>query len=131
MGQTTITIGSGTTLGPSPFQRNYNYAWSQHVFLQSEINFTGNITQIAFDNTVGSVTSWTNQKIWMKHTSSSTITTSRPTVAELNNDWILVFEGTINYNQNWTPITLVTPFEYNNSDNVLIYYANRSNTNRY
>jgi hypothetical protein len=128
--QTTITIGTGTTFQTNhPFVRNYNYGWSKQVYLQSEINLAGNITAIAFENNVGTVTSWTNQTIYMRHVTTSTCTTTRPTAAELSSDWTLVFNGTINFDAAYKTITLSTSFNYNNSDNIEVYYENRRGTN--
>lgn len=128
--QTTITIGTGTTYVTNhPFPRNYNYAWSKQVYLQSEINLSGNITAIAFENNVGTETSWINQSIYMRHVTSSTCSTTRPTSAELSSDWTLVFTGTINFDAAYKTITLSTPFNYNNTDNLEVYYENRRGSN--
>jgi len=127
--QTTRTIGTGTTYQTNaPFVRNYNYGWSKMIYLQSEIATNGSITHIAFENNTGSVTSWTTQKIYMRHTSAATVTTARPTGAELTSSWTLVYDGTIDYNSNYKTID-ITDFAYNNTDNLEIYYLNYKATN--
>lgn len=128
--QTNITIGSGTTYQTNhPFARNYNYGWSKQIYLKSEINISGSITSIAFENDVGSVTTWANQTIYMRHNSSTTCNTSRPNASELSTSWTLVFSGSINYNSGYKIITLNTAFNYNNIDNLEIYYLNYQGTN--
>ena len=48
-GQTTITIGTGTSsYYIIPTDGYYDYNWSAELFLQSEINQTGDITKIAY-----------------------------------------------------------------------------------
>ncbi len=128
--QTLVTIGTGSGVQVNhPFTRNYNYGWSKQIYLKSEINTSGSITAIAFENTVGSVTTWSNQTIYMRHNSSSTCSTSRPTASELSTSWTLVFSGSINYNSAYKTITLSTPFNFNNVDNLEIYYLNFQGTN--
>ncbi len=128
--QTNITIGSGTTYQTNhPFARNYNYGWSKQIYLKSEINTSGSITSIAFENDAGSVTTWANQTIYMRHNSSTTCNTSRPNTSELSTSWTLVFSGSINYNSGYKIITLNTAFNYNNIDNLEIYYLNYQGTN--
>jgi len=128
--QTVITIGSGTTYQTNhPFARNYNYCWSKQIYLKSEINTSGSITSIAFENDVGSVTTWANQTIYMRHNSSSTCITTRPSASELSTSWTLVFSGSINYNSAFKTITLTSAFNYNNIDNLEIYYLNYQGTN--
>lgn len=128
-GQTTVTIGSTTTYQTNaPFTRNFNYGWSKMIYLQSEINNAGNITHIAFENDAASVSSWTTQKIYMRHTSATTETTARPTATELTNNWTLVYDGTIDYNTAYKTID-ITDFAYNNTDNLEIYYLNYKGSN--
>ena len=130
----TITIGTGTTYytgtTAAPFTRNYNYGWSKFIYLKSEINTLGDIIAIALENNVGSVTSWTTQSIYMRHTSATTEVVARPTAAELLTSWTKVYDAsTIDYNTAYKTITLSRAFSYNNTDNLEIYYLNYQGTN--
>jgi len=129
-GQTTVTIGTGTTTTiNSPFNEYYKFDWSNMIFLKSEINTAGSISQISFyiDTYAGSGTaiSITSQKIYMAHTSSTTLGTGKPDPTSMT----LVFDGNISYTgTGWFNVTLSTPFTYNNSDNLQIYTENSNNT---
>jgi hypothetical protein len=65
----------------------------------------------------------------MRHNLSTTCNTSRPNASELSTSWTLVFSGSINYNSGYKIITLNTAFNYNNIDNLEIYYLNYQGTN--
>jgi hypothetical protein len=120
--QTTVTIGSGTTTNYNlPIDSYYGYTYSQQIFLQSEINTTGTISELRF-YMVGGV-SLSNSNTWvvyMGHTSKTSFSSTT--------DWISVsgltqvFSGDISSNPSagWYTITLSTPFLYNNTDNLVI-----------
>src|SRR5438105_189754 len=77
--QNTILIGDPNTnsiSGAYPFYDFYNYAWSNVVYLQSEIGQGGQITAISFNvyNNPGGLT-MANQIIYMKHSSATSYTT--------------------------------------------------------
>ena len=135
-GSTIVSIGSGEgVVYQVPVNHYYNYGWSEMIYLQSEINTSGNITKIRFQ-VEPSLPSppyvAENQKIYMAHTTYATL----PSVvvkedAESNyasSDYMLVYDGTINWNIGWVEIVLDTPFPWNNTDNLLIKYENREGT---
>jgi len=132
-GSTIVSIGNGEgVVYVTPSYHYYKYSWSETIYLQSEINATGNITKIRFQVDPSSPASYvaTNQKIYMAHTTLSTF----PNVAVKENaqtnytssNYTLVYDGTITWIPGWVEITLQTPFPWNNTSNLLIKYENRS-----
>jgi hypothetical protein len=132
-GSTVVSIGNGEgTVFVVPAYHYYKHNWSQLIYLQSEINTAGNITKIRFQVDPASPVSYTatNQKIYMAHTTYATF----PSVAVKENaqtnyassSYTLVYDGTIVWIPGWVEIVLQTPFAWNNIDNLLIKYENRS-----
>ncbi|MEM7821574.1 MAG: DUF2341 domain-containing protein [Candidatus Aenigmatarchaeota archaeon] len=115
-----ITIGTGTSSQRAPIDIYYNYHCNGAIYLKSEIGRAGKITKIrwyissANPDTVNGVT------IYMSHTSLSSWS-SAPTCYRLQTG-TLVFSGNLNPGSStgWYEITLQTPFEYNNVDNLII-----------
>jgi len=135
-GSTIVSIGDGDGINYQvPVNHYYKFGWSEMIYLKSEINTEGNITKIRFQ-VEPSLTSppyvAENQKIYMAHTTYSTL----PNVVVKENaqtnyassNYILVYDGTINWNIGWVEIVLQTPFPWNNTDNLLIKYENREGT---
>jgi hypothetical protein len=132
-GSTVVSIGNGEgTVYVVPAYHYYKYNWSQMIYLQSEINTAGSITKIRFQVDPASPVSYTatNQKIYMAHTTYATL----PSVVVKENaqanyassNYTLVYDGTIVWIPGWVEIVLSTPFPWNNTDNLLIKYENRS-----
>jgi hypothetical protein len=122
--QTAITIGDGdTTTYNVPVNGPSAASWSAAIYLQEEINLAGSITHIAFflQNTIFNSLR-NNQTIYMMHTTdTSFVDGTKPDPAGMTK----VFEGSISWNGSaWFNIFLQTPFEYNNSDNLIIYWEN-------
>jgi hypothetical protein len=135
-GSTIVSIGDGDGIVYQvPVNHYYKFGWSEMIYLKSEINTDGNITKIRFQ-VEPSLPSppyvAENQKIYMAHTTYSTL----PNVvvkedAQSNyasSNYMLVYDGTINWNIGWVEIVLQTPFPWNNTDNLLIKYENREGT---
>jgi hypothetical protein len=123
--QTYITIGDGdTTTYDVPLNASAATSWSASLYLKEEINLAGPITHIAFlmENAVANSLR-NNQKIFMRHTSDTSFTDgSKPDTTVMTK----VFDGSINWNgSGWFTLYLPTPFEYNNNDNLIIYWENR------
>ena len=120
-----ITIGTGTSNSEKyPLNGYYNYSWSQSIYLANEINSSGNLTSIALyvDNSPSNYT-MTNQKIYVRHTASSSISNSN---YEDVSGFTLVFDGSITFNgSGWKVINLDIPFNYNGSDNLEFKFENR------
>jgi hypothetical protein len=122
--QTSITIGEGdTTTYDVPLNATSSASWSAALYLQQEINLSGTISHIAFllENTViNSIRN--NQKVFMMHTSDTSFTDgTKPDTSVMTK----VFDGNMNWTgSGWYTLYLPTPFEYNNSDNLIIYWEN-------
>jgi hypothetical protein len=132
-GSTIVSIGSGEgVVYNAPANHYYNYGWSEIIYLQSEINTEGNITKIRFqvDPTSTIPYTATNQKVYMAHTTLSTFpATSVKENAQTNyasSNYMLVYDGTVTWSIGWVEIALQTPFPWNNTDNLLIKWENRS-----
>ena len=103
-----------------------DYSYTQQIYLQSEINAAGPgvpITITAIDFYYHGPSSWTDQVvIYMGHTSMSVFT--------YVDDWVStgsmtpVYSGsfTVTSTNGWKTITLDTPFEYNNTNNLVIAF---------
>lgn len=120
-----IIVGDGIT-GQSevPFNGYYDYGWSAMIYPQTDIDNAGNITEIAFyvSNNPSNFDTY-NQKIYMGHESNTVFSnTSKPDPSSLTE----VFNGDITWDgSGWHTITLDTEFNYNNTDNLLVYYENK------
>lgn len=134
-GGTIVSIGGGEVSDYNvPANHYYKYGWSDMIYLQSEINTTGNITKIRFQVDPSTPISYTatNQKIYMGHTTLSSFPSS--TVKEnaqtnyVSSDYTLVYDGTVNWTVGWVEIILQTSFPWNNTDNLLIKWENRNNS---
>ena len=132
-GSTIVSIGGGEVSDYNvPANHYYKYGWTDMIYLQSEINTTGNITKIRFqvDPTTSIPYTATNQKIYMGHTTSSTLPSIVKENAQTNyvsSDYTLVYSGTVGWTVGWVEIVLQTPFPWNNINNLLIKWENRNN----
>ncbi len=127
--------GSDSSFSSLPMTTFANYGWSRVIYTAADLNNTAcSITGLQylasgqFDNYANA-----NQTIFIKHTSLSAFP-DRPNgdyVNPINDGASQVFSGTITFNmlsEEWSSvIELDTPFEYNGSDNIIIYWENRSN----
>lgn len=122
LSQEDIQIGSGDNTSMSlPIYGDYNYSYSQQIYLQNEINYQGQITKVRFLYKGGFFTDNSNQwNVYLAHTSKSSF--------DNENDWVspanltLVYSGEITFPLagEWLEINLTNPFEYNNIDNLVI-----------
>lgn len=125
-----VEIGTGTSSQYYiPVYGYYDYSWSQAIYLQSEISASIDINKISYyvANTPTNYI-FENQYIYMKHTSDSSFpdaTYDDPVSA----GFTLVYHGsTIFHGTGWHDITLDTPFSYNGTDNLIIYWQNYDGT---
>lgn len=127
--QTTVQIGTGTnTSSYTPFRGYYGNSWSQQIYTSSEIGTSGNIIKIAYQVSSGAAVNFTNQKIYMKESTTSNFT-SGYYVSPTTDGATLVYNGNVTYSNGWVEITLQTPFAYSGSNNLIVYYENRHGTN--
>lgn len=129
-----IQIGSGTSTTTNvPITSCYGYTYSQQLFLASEINASGSITELSFYlDAATSTTDFSDSVDWVVYLGHSTKTEFTSTT-----DWEDVtnltsaYSGTVSFpaEDNWFTITLDTPFVYNGTDNLVL--AIDENTSSY
>jgi hypothetical protein len=125
-------IGDGTNTSLNlPLNPFYGYNYSQNLYLQSEINVSGQRIEKLYYNWNG-IAAGTNSKDWtiyMGHTTKTVFanTTDWVPVGDLNQ----VFSGvvTIPASSGWIEIVLNAPFIYNNADNLVIAINETTNGN--
>lgn len=118
--QTVVTIGNGAYgyNSEAPIDLISNYSASQTIYLASEITDTGYITAISYYNTATSLNTTRNIKVYM---ATTTISSFSWTDTLSSNDFTLVYEGPWNITSNeWSEITLATPFHYDGTQNLVI-----------
>ena len=111
-----IEIGDQTLEQGLPIEPYYSYSYSQSIFLQEELDIPGKrITKIAYYYDGGR--QWSDHiNVYMAHTSQSSI-------VEFQVEGLIeVYAGNLGVmnEPGWVEIPLITPFEYNNEDNLLI-----------
>ncbi|MFA5509319.1 MAG: choice-of-anchor J domain-containing protein [Candidatus Cloacimonadaceae bacterium] len=119
----TVSIGTGTsTTSYLPLYGLYGYNYTQQIFTQTQINTSGNITKIRFFYVSGAIANSKDWVIYMGHTDKETFATATDWVPLA--DLTQVFAGDVTNMvpaaNNWMEITLTTPFNYNNTDNLVI-----------
>lgn len=119
------TITVGTTSSPQPYcamTQGYGYQRNADIYLQSELGFTGNITNIEYYLGQAATARTKPTKIYMRTTPSTTLTTGIAWNAATYTDGLTPLldanttqDGTIG----WKMLALSTPFNYT-ADNLLI-----------
>ena len=119
----TVQVGDGTaTTSSFPIWGLWNYSYSQQIYTQAQINTSGSIEKIRFYYVSGPIANNKDWRIYMGHTDKTEFTS--------DSDWVpaaqltQVFDGDVTtmlpLGNNWMEITLQNPFNYNNTDNLLI-----------
>jgi hypothetical protein len=120
-----ITIGTGTSpIAYVPMHCGEAYSVMEDIYLQSEINYYGPITTLAFYKAWGTTLNQIESvAIFMKYTTEDTL---------LPNPWdtagySLVYNGSFpnNATSGWMQITLTNPFLYNNVENLRVLVIKR------
>jgi hypothetical protein len=119
------TIGTGTTVSERyPTNGYYNFGWSNFIYLSSEINAAGVVTDMSFyvDNTPSNYV-MNNQKVFLRTTTASSYSSSSyPGTSGFEE----VFEGTLTFNgSGWVKVTFDEPFFYDGVDNLEVLFENR------
>ena len=129
--QTTVTIGNESSTNSAyimPVNMYYNYSLTQQIYRANEINMPdgGTITSISFEYLYSEAFSLSGIKVFMKNTTKESFTN--------NNDWVevsasdKVFEGTFSASgAGWVTLTLNTPFHYDGTSNLLVYFYDPTN----
>ena len=116
-----ILIGNGTEQNTGlPMEPYYGYSMSQTIYNQEWINIDGQrIEQISYY--FNGYSTWVEDvQIYMAHTTLNTFDNSNSWV--LDNELTLVYDGQIatTTQEGWITLLLDTPFNYNNTDNLLV-----------
>jgi PKD repeat protein len=120
-----ITIGTGTNSGTYwPFgistqgTAGYRYVADVSIYTQAELGNAGVITQLEWRPGT-SRTDSRNMKIYLKHTTLSTLSTN--TIASYTTGATLVYNGPFIPNvAGWFAFVLQTPFSYNGTQNLMV-----------
>ena len=126
----TIQIGAGTETNQGmPIEPYYGYTYTQTIYPQADVDLAGDIQTIAWHYNGNSAWGPDDIKIYMAHTDSTAFGTTDSWLAV--DELTLVYDGTLSVPavDGWVPITLDTPFAYNNTSNLLI--AVEENTDGY
>ncbi len=127
-GQTTVTIGTGTTPGPGPFQASYTDSWSESIYSANEIGIAGTITAVAYNLYPVEGSSYQTQyvKIYMGTRSTTSFSgysnwTSMADLTEVYSSAVTLGGGS-----GWETFQLTTPFDYNGTDNLVIVVSHHA-----
>ena len=120
------TVGGG-----SPYTDNHlpttallKYSLTQQIYTAAEIGYNGRITKIAFKAT-SDISNARSLDIYMRHTSKTAFGSS--TDWEVMGHDALVYSGNVSFaNNDWTTITLDTPFEYDGTSNLNICVVDKT-----
>jgi uncharacterized repeat protein (TIGR01451 family) len=120
-----VTVGTGAGKSEKyPFNGEWDYSWSNVIYLQSELGAAGTITQLSFqvDSVIAGYT-MTNQAIYIRHTPATGFSdTGYPGTA----GYVKVFDGTLTYTgSGWKTVSLDTPFAYDGASNLDVLYESR------
>ncbi len=123
-GAESVQVGTGTTTqNLIPFYYNYDYGWSAMIFTASELNIDGNIDTVSFYVTT-TMSNYTHngQKLYLGHTTASSFTDANmPSTTNM----VKVYDGNLPVpGPGWMHVLLQTPFDYNGTDNLLVYWEN-------
>ena len=112
-------VGFGTsTNGYLPTNNYYNYSLTQQIYTPAELGAAGNIKSVAFYKN-NAVECNRNMDIYMVSTTKNSFSSETDWITVTDAD--KVFSGTINFaNNDWTTVTLNTPFIYDGTRNVAI-----------
>ena len=119
--------GGDNTSNYLPTNVYYGYSLTQQIYTATEIGYNGRITAIAF-KALTNIQNARTLDIYMAHTTK--------TVFSSGTDWqtmgpsSLVYSGSVSFaNNDWTTITLDTPFEYDGTSNLNICVVDKTNGN--
>jgi hypothetical protein len=116
--QTTI-IDSGAGNFDMPMDCNYRYSYEEHIYLQSQVSSSGNITEVYFY--YDGYESFTEPiKLFIGHTSKKDFSGSTDWVTSSGMTEVYSGNYSVTTTAGWHGITLDTPFSYNNTDNLVI-----------
>ncbi len=121
MGQTTVTIGTGTgSISIVPVKASSNYSMSQQIYLASEIDAVNNgkkITSLSFQ--VASNGTISNSGLWDIYMGSTTLSATASWIPV--GSMIQVFSGSVSIpaSAGWVTINLASPYTWDGSNLVV------------
>ena len=116
--QQIVEIGTGTeTTYYGPYNSLWGYSFVEQIYTAEEIDMTGTITSISFNNNHSSGET-NNITVYMKlvNRSSFSSTSDYETVTAAD----IVYTGSHNFSNGWSTINLDTPFDYDGVSNLMI-----------
>ena len=122
-----VEIGDGTaTQSFIPANGYYDQGWSRTVYLQEDLGDAQSYTEIAYQLfNVPSNYQMLTQKIYLKHTTETSITDVAFSSPADDDTYTEVFSGDITWDgTDWFTIVLDSAFEYNGTDNLELFYTN-------
>ena len=118
-----VEIGGGRQFAANVVtDGRYYYNYSASIYLKSEIGSPLRISAISYyvGNSPSSYV-MNNQRIYLKHTTITEWSTGSENPATYSK----VYEGSVTWNgSGWNKITFDTPFDYNGTDNLIVYWEN-------
>ncbi len=124
--QTVVTIGNGTDTSPFvPYNSSFNNSLEEQIYLASEIGQSGIITAISF-NSADDETYNETINVYMKNVTRSSFSSTTDYEPLAASD--IVFSGSVTFGKGWKTVTLDTPFEYDNTKNLLICFYKKGST---
>ena len=120
IGNAQIQVGSGTTTDERlPIEPYYGYSYSQVIYLASEINASGTITELKWYFNGSSLSNSNDWTIYIGHTTKTEFSST--------SDWVAVGDMTQVYSGTFTDpgaagwITFdITDWAYNGTDNIVV-----------
>jgi hypothetical protein len=119
-----IPIGNGIYEWMFPMYAYYEDSRTQVIYHANDIGSAGTITTLALDVATLPGQILENWTIRMKHTSLNSYTAYNLE----NTDWTIVYQADVNVESTgWITFNLNTPFEYNDSNNLLVDFSHNNN----
>lgn len=124
---TDVTVPGSGSQYRSPWTAVYDFSYVQTIYLQSEINTSGNISSISYKFDGPSLANSNQLEIYMG-------TTSKTAFDGTYTDWVPTSAMTLVYNgtlappalPNWVTINLTTPYNFKNDGNLVIAVHEKS-----
>jgi hypothetical protein len=121
-----IAVGQATTANTTlPTYSYYKFSLTEQIYTANEIGRSCNITSIAFFNTTYEKTR--NLSVYLVATNKQKFTGAKDWIAPTNSN--RVFAGNVVFAVNqWTTLTLDTPFAYNGTSNLVLVIDDNTGT---
>jgi len=124
--QSYVQIGTGTESSSMPYT-SWSYSWAKALYSGNDLGNTKTINEIGLD--AGGSKTLNNQKIYLKTTADTALSGTYEDTA--SSGYTLVFDGDISVTSGWNSITLDAPFNYNGTDNLIVYWINKHGSAAY